>query len=122
MRCKKLLDYLLESLDASLNREKLKTTLVPMSHPLSLYQLVGWISRHSHLVVHFSPRINEEIFFTLALPRLYPKIAREFYFPTIPFVLELRTIVVINHRVLSLLTPCPDNQSIVWENSKEVHN
>jgi hypothetical protein len=39
--------YFLEGLDANLNREKLKTTLVPMPRTLSPYQPASWISRHS---------------------------------------------------------------------------
>ncbi len=37
----------MEGLDANLNREKLKTTLVPMPRTLSPYQPASWISRHS---------------------------------------------------------------------------
>ncbi len=39
--------FFLDSLDANLNRGKLKTTLVPMSYPLSLHKPVGRISLHS---------------------------------------------------------------------------
>ena len=34
-------------MDVNLNREKLKTTLVPMPYPLSPHQPASWISRHS---------------------------------------------------------------------------
>ncbi len=37
----------LEGLDVNLNREKLKTTLVPMPYTLSPLQPASWISRHS---------------------------------------------------------------------------
>jgi hypothetical protein len=37
----------MEGLDVNLNREKLKTTLVPMPYPLSPLQPASWISRHS---------------------------------------------------------------------------
>ena len=39
--------YVMDGLDANLNREKLKTTLVPMPHILFPHQPASWISRHS---------------------------------------------------------------------------
>ncbi len=38
-------NVILDSLNAHLNRDKLKTTLVPKAYPLSLYRPAGWISR-----------------------------------------------------------------------------
>ncbi len=46
-RCKPVQFVFLEGLDANLNREKLKTTLVSMPHTLSPHQPASWISRHS---------------------------------------------------------------------------
>ena len=78
----------MEGLDANLNREKLKTTLVPMPHTLSPHQPASWISRHS--------QDGEKV------------VKQESFFGSLPPTREKHgTIMCVNFRLLN-----PTNQSM----------
>ena len=78
----------MEGLDVNLNREKLKTTLVPMPHTLSPHQPASWISRHS--------QDGEKV------------VKQESFFGSLPPTREKHgTIMCVNFRLLN-----PTNQSM----------